>query len=149
MAPRRILITGSRSWNDPHRLDTEIDRYITEHSGITVGANGHPADIDEWVIVHGACPTGADALADDYATRNWLEVEPYPANWKRWGKAAGLLRNGDMVHAGADVCLAFITPCRKPTCPTPRPHGSHGATHCADLAEDEGIETRRFTESTL
>jgi hypothetical protein len=50
-----------------------------------------------------------------------------------------------MVNLGADIALAFIGPCIKPRCPRPQPHGSHGASGCADLAEATGIPTRRFT----
>jgi hypothetical protein len=38
-----------------------------------------------------------------------------------------------MVNLGADLVLAFIR------------NGSRGASHTADLAEQAGIETRRFT----
>lgn len=50
-----------------------------------------------------------------------------------------------MVQAGADVCLAFITPCRLRICRAKPEHGSHGASHCADLAENAGIKVWRYT----
>jgi hypothetical protein len=53
-----------------------------------------------------------------------------------------------MVAAGADLCLAFIDPCTKQGCRKIQPHGSHGASHTADLAEKAGIPTRRFPEDS-
>lgn len=141
---RRVLITGSRTWLDYHTIATEITRYLVENATLKVDSQGLPANIEDWVIVHGACPTGADALAMNYAITNWIEQEPHPADWGRSGKHAGLLRNEEMVLAGADVCLAFINRCNKKGCKGKYPHGSHGATHCASLAEAAGIEVRRF-----
>jgi hypothetical protein len=120
--PYRILITGSRTWTD---RDT-----IWRVLGDTVA----PIDITrETVLVSGACPRGADALAEDWARRYGLTVERHRANWQLEGKRAGFIRNARMVNLGADICLAFIK------------DGSRGASHTARLAEEAGIETRRFT----
>ena len=51
-----------------------------------------------------------------------------------------------MVTLGAGLCLAWIMPCVKPYCRRPDPHGSHGATHCADLAGKAGIPVIRNAE---
>jgi len=120
--PYRILITGSRTWTD---RDT-----IWRVLGDTVA----PIDITrETVLVSGACPRGADALAEDWARRYGLTVERHRANWQLEGRRAGFIRNARMVNLGADICLAFIK------------DGSRGASHTARLAEEAGIETRRFT----
>lgn len=117
----RILVTGSRDWTDPECVEDAI-MYETLHSE------------PPYMIVHGACPTGADAHADRVAHEYVdLMVERHPADWKTHGKAAGFRRNAEMVALGADICLAFIK------------NGSKGATHTADLAEKAGIPTRRFT----
>jgi hypothetical protein len=126
----RILITGSRTWSDAWRIAEAIERAIAERGATDI------------TIVHGACPSGADQLAAEYAEimAAWydgagrqLAEERHPADWDRLGKRAGFVRNAEMVNLGADVCLAFIR------------DGSRGATHTAGLAEKAGIPTRRWT----
>lgn len=131
----RILITGSRTWSDEQAIRDALATIISQHG---------PENV---TVVHGACPTGADALADRIATA-WtgLTVEHHPANWRRYGNSAGHHRNAVMVNLGADQCLAFINPCASPKCRNPRPHGSHGAATTADLAEAAGIPTRRYPQ---
>ncbi|MGW6602278.1 SLOG family protein [Streptomyces sp. NPDC055036] len=139
--PYRILVTGSRYWDNATvirdallRVRRETDRPIT--------------------VVHGACPKGVDDMAAWLVNRApeayQMTAEPHPAqghpteNFGPW-PGAGPRRNAHMVQLGADICLAFIGPCVKHNCRIPLPHGSHGATHCADLAEQTGITTRKYT----
>jgi hypothetical protein len=121
-APYRVLVTGSRDWDD----DTAIGEALSE----AIRPVWHDRDV---VIVHGACPSGADQLAHEWAEVFGAAVERHPANWQINGKRAGFIRNQHMVNLGADLVLAFIR------------NGSRGASHTADLAEQAGIETRRFT----
>lgn len=144
----RILITGSRDWSDHLTVAREIVRYISENAPMATDSQGFPVDWDTqgFVIVHGDCPTGADAWADQYAIENWIEVERHPADWRSYGKRAGFIRNDKMVDAGADICLGFINPCTKENCRAPQPHGSHGAMDTVRKAHGVGIEVRLFTE---
>ena len=68
----------------------------------------------------------------------------HPADWIRYGKAAGPIRNGEMVDLGADICLAFLGSCSSSGCKQTRPHTSHGTTDCANYAESKGIPVKRF-----
>lgn len=58
------------------------------------------------IIVHGAA-TGADSIAHDLCNEFGLVSEPHPAQWAKWGKAAGPIRNREMVALGANGILAF------------------------------------------
>jgi hypothetical protein len=117
----RLLVTGSRDWTDSEKIHAEM-------AWVTLGY------IQNITLVHGACPTGADDIADKHAARLGWDVERHPAQWSRYGKRAGFVRNAEMVDAGANVCLAFIR------------NRSKGASMCAELAEKAGIPTYRFTE---
>ncbi len=86
----------------------------------------------EAALMHGACPSGADALANRYGMDTGMHVVRFPADWERWGRKAGYVRNAEMIELRPDICLAFIR------------NGSRGASMTAQLAEDAGIPTRRF-----
>jgi hypothetical protein len=118
----RVLITGSRDWNDELTIESALAMAVYQKVPAT--------------IVHGACPTGADAIASQWTRAHrviGLTEEMHPAHWRWHGRAAGPRRNAEMVNLGADICLAFIR------------NGSRGASHTAGLAEQAGIPTRRWT----
>jgi YspA, cpYpsA-related SLOG family len=125
VADYRILVTGSRDWQDFARVSFELGLVIGEAYRDGYGK-------ESIVVVHGACPTGADAMAHEICRDYGWREETHPAAWHLQGSAAGPLRNKKMVGLGANVSLAFIRNC------------SRGASGCADLAEKAGIETRRF-----
>lgn len=120
----RILVTGSRDWDD---IDTVWAALADLYQAASI--------YEPLILVHGACRTGADAIAADWGRWAEMTLEPHPAQWRPYGTynpQAGLARNRKMVDLGADICLAFIK------------NGSRGATHCADYAEEKGITVKRF-----
>jgi hypothetical protein len=89
----RILVTGSRDWQGTDSIGKAlIQAYYA--------APGYSPEI---VVVHGDCPTGADAKADLLATLHGFQVEKYPGR----DFPSFQDRNQFMVDLGADVCLAF------------------------------------------
>jgi len=60
-------------------------------------------------LIHGAAK-GADVMAGDWASSFGIPVEEYSADWDAYGKAAGPVRNQQMLTEGKpDVVLAFPT----------------------------------------
>jgi hypothetical protein len=114
----RILVTGSRAWPDI------LVGYIAEKLAFTMSRT--VTSFRTVVLVHGDCTlneqppgtTPVDQIADRYVRNSafydhrspvtrMLDVEAYPANWDRHGRAAGPFRNDEMVSHGARRCLAF------------------------------------------
>ena len=69
-----------------------------------MGANTDPAKV---TIVHGAA-RGADQLAAQAARELGMRVEGHRADWDTHGKAAGAIRNQQMLDSGAQRVIAFV-----------------------------------------
>lgn len=80
----RLLVCGGRDFVDRGKLNMALDRIHATRR------------ID--VLIHGAY-RGADTLADEWAARNGIKREPYPADWNL-GPAAGPQRNQRMIDEG-------------------------------------------------
>lgn len=133
----RILVTGSRDWTNLRVIAEVIKQVIADKAPPQVG------------LIHGACPTGADALADHWWEQTYGKdsIERMPANWERDGKYdAGKIRNTAMVKTDPDVVLAFVKPCRKGSCRRKDVHGSHGSMHCVREATKAHIPVLMFPE---
>lgn len=115
----RVLVTGSRTWTDAATITAALDELHARHG-------------QALVVVHGACPRGADTLAQAWARARGVPVEAHPADWSK-GRGAGPARNAAMVSSRPDACLAFIR------------GDSRGATGCAAMSEHAGIPTTRHT----
>jgi len=98
----RILVCGSR----------EFENYKLLYSVMADVRVMYP--VQEIVIIHGAA-RGADMLADKAGRALGYAVVSFPANWATHGKAAGIIRNQQMLDEGdPDLVIAF-TPTAKYT----------------------------------
>lgn len=142
---KRILVTGSREWHDIEWMKKELKRAVGELKTTDSGI------VPNVVLVHGDCPSGADAMADTL-WRQFVspdQLEAHPAKWNVDGKVdktAGFKRNQEMVDTKPDLVLAFQTPCSKKDCKTEGWHYSHGAQHTIDAAEAAGLEVRIYRD---
>lgn len=96
----RVLVCGSRTWDDQTPIDVVLSGLVVENDGFGL------------TIIHGAA-RGADTLAAGSAEclvqgYDLPEIEAYPADWEAHGKAAGPIRNQRMLdEAKPDVVWAF------------------------------------------
>ena len=109
----------------PGYRQPDLGRPATIEQALAVILGRHPEGV---LLVHGACPRGADAIGSAYAARTpGYQIEAHPADWRRYGRAAGHRRNAEMITLGADGCVAFIQ------------DASPGSTTTVRLAEAAGI----------
>ena len=97
MTVARLLITGSRYFNDAALMHAAISDAVSTLRGF---------GFTRIVLVHGGA-RGADTLAAQIGRSIGLEIEAHPARWDVFGRAAGPVRNREMVELGADLVLAF------------------------------------------
>lgn len=78
----KLLVCGGRNYNDHEHVFKVLNAFHEKY----------------WisVVVTGAA-SGADYLAGKWATENGISLIEYPANWKKNGKAAGPIRNQEML----------------------------------------------------
>ena len=78
-----LLIAGSRNYTDRDTFNRVTEEYIDSEDAFTV------------IVAGGAA--GADELAKDYALEYGLQYIEFPADWEKYGRAAGPKRNDEMV----------------------------------------------------
>lgn len=112
----RILVCGGRDFNDYEFLEKTLD-------GLKEWAE---EDITE--IIHGGA-TGVDTKAGEYAASRGIGLRIFKANWKVQGRAAGPIRNKQMLDEGQpDLVIAFP--------------GGKGTANMIKQTQERGIDVR-------
>jgi hypothetical protein len=89
----KLIIAGGRDFEDFNLLDTVFNAYYSAN---------YLEDIE---IISGTA-NGADKLGEQLADKYNLKVHRFPADWDKYGKAAGYRRNSEMADEGTHL-LAF------------------------------------------
>ena len=113
----KVIIAGSRGFSNYKLLKETCDKYLREKK-----------KTHNIVIISGHA-RGADSFGEKYASDEDLDLEIYPADWKKYGKSAGFMRNEQMADI-ADAVIAFWN------------GESHGTKHMIDIAEEKGLNVR-------
>ncbi|WP_038250942.1 SLOG family protein [Ghiorsea bivora] len=83
----KLAVIGSRQYTNMVEMSAKIDG-LTPSTIISGGAKG------------------ADTLAKTYATKHNINMVEHKADWKQFGRGAGIIRNRTIVES-ADHILAF------------------------------------------
>lgn len=117
----KVLVCGGRDYRDTKQFDRamcELDNYVC---------------IGE--IIHGGA-NGADTMAGCWGQKHNIPVTVFPAEWGKYGRRAGPLRNEQMLREGKpDYVIAFP--------------GGRGTAHMVRIAKEAGVKVFEiYTDST-
>jgi len=87
----RVIIAGSRDFDNYELLKTFCDKVLVNQKYVE--------------IVSGKAK-GADSLGERYATEKGFRLKEFPADWNKYGKSAGMIRNKQMGEY-ADALIDF------------------------------------------
>lgn len=114
----RVLICGDREWKDENTIRELVHRIPGRSLVITGGARG------------------ADRIAARAAHDAGIDVLWMPAEWDRYGKAAGYRRNDEMLRKGCPTfVIAFHENIKQ----------SKGTKMMLELAKNAGVPTKLVT----
>lgn len=93
----RVIVCGARDWTDRDMIADTL-----QSIALKTAKRGAI-----FQIVHGGA-TGADQLAGDIGEQIGANVQPMPAEWRSFGRAAGPIRNRAMLaQLRPAIVLAF------------------------------------------
>lgn len=107
----KIVIAGGRDFNDYELLKSSCDLLFKSYEDVE--------------IVSGTA-RGADSLGEQYANEMGYSIKRFPADWDKFKKAAGYIRNEQMAEY-ADCLVAFYD------------GSSKGTTHMINLAQKHNL----------
>lgn len=113
----KIIIAGGRDFMDYNLLKEKANKILQEKR------------VSYKIVIISGCARGADTLGLRYASENAFDVEEYPADWDKYGKKAGYMRNVEMAK-NADALIAFWD------------SKSKGTKHMIDIATERNLPIR-------
>ncbi|CAM3514606.1 DUF2493 domain-containing protein [Agrobacterium radiobacter] len=109
----RVLVCGGRNYSNIAQVFYALDM------------------LQPQVIIEGGA-SGADALDRRYAAKRGVSLQTFPAEWEKYGNAAGPIRNRKMLNEGKpDIVVAFP--------------GGRGTADMVRRAEVAGIHIKKIT----
>lgn len=86
----RIVVSGARDWTSRSRVESSLKRFNSKSC----------------TLIHGDCK-GLDKMAGEVAKELGFEVIAFPAQWDKYGRAAGPIRNIEMLKQKPNVIIIF------------------------------------------
>jgi len=110
----KVLVCGDRNWYDRAYIYRCLD-YL--YPFITLVIEGEA--------------NGADKISRGWAADRGVPFDPHPADWSAYGKAAGPVRNGEMLAVGPNLVIGFHNDITR----------SKGTRDMLTIARRKGIDT--------
>ena len=111
----KIVFTGSRHYHCALTVLDALDLINTRYS--------------PYIVIHGDCGGMDKAVAEFYEIAPNVEVIAVPAEWEKYGRAAGPKRNAKMLDMEPDLVVGFLA------------RGSKGTKDCLRQARERKIPT--------
>ena len=86
----KILVCGDRNWQYDIAINMALSFIKPKPKQIIEGG-----------------ATGADQMAAEWAKINNVEINEYQAEWTKFGRAAGPIRNARMLQEKPDIVISF------------------------------------------
>ena len=86
-----IAVIGSRGFSDRKTAFYLLDKLTSNYETVSIVSGG---------------AAGADSIAEEYAKERDFEILVFPAEWDKYGKSAGYIRN-NTIWDNADIGIAF------------------------------------------
>lgn len=110
----RVLVCGGRDFDDHDFLWRVLDEI---HYGMNIT-----------MLIHGAA-RGADSIASSWADNRHVKQVGMPAEWRIYGRGAGVVRNAKMLKIlKPNLVIAFF--------------GGRGTANMVKIARAAGVEVR-------
>ena len=86
----KYIIAGGRDFNNRSAMFPILSKHISNMCDMIISGDAR----------------GADALGAEWATHFQIPIQHFPAQWDKYGKSAGFIRNAEMGEE-ADALIAF------------------------------------------
>lgn len=112
----KLIIAGGRDFNNYETLKKFCDYLLQNKTNVEIVSGG---------------AKGADYLGEKYASEKKYMLTKFPANWDKYDKSAGVIRNIEMAKY-ADALVAFWD------------KKSRGTQHMIKVAAEYGLDIRIY-----
>jgi predicted Rossmann fold nucleotide-binding protein DprA/Smf involved in DNA uptake len=109
-----------------HRLAVVGSRHCTDQDLVEIYILMLHEQLGERLSLVSGAAKGVDTLARISADKYGIPIKEFPADWNKYGRAAGPIRNKQLVQS-SDAVLAFVAPTSK------------GTRNTISLAQERGL----------
>lgn len=112
----RVAVTGGRDFDNVSFVESMLEKYVPDNA-----------------IVHSGGCRGVDTIAYEWAKRRGIKQKEFVAEWSKYGRSAGPIRNKTMIEQSS-MLLVF-----------PGGKGTANAKRCAERLGKRGHRLRLIT----